>query len=464
MKKNMLRLTTAITSAVMICGTAATAFGGQYTVVKGDWLSKIAPKFDTTWQNLAEINKIANPNLIFPGQVLEVPDMAAPAPVVETPAPVVQSAALTGLTAKDITLTGNAIAPAFDPSVKSYTMNVQSDVYGVKVTPVADADTKVTVTAAITPGAYGKTDTAAPLTIEKKAEDGSYLVPLTQTYEGYDSEFVQTVTIATEKGTATDSYTLTITRACDKAAYALFKTDTYKDEATGVTMPYALYVPSNYDSKKTYPIVFALHGSGQRNQPLDMVLKRYQMATVWAKDSEAGHNQCIVLAPQCASADDNDNWTTLQANRAGKAANPWDNTKYAQAAYTLLQKTMSEYSVDKKKVYMTGLSAGGYATFSLAIEHPDVFAALVPDAGAADPSKVAALKGIPMWILQAEDDPTVKIADNYNPTTEALKAAGVEYKTTLYKAGDVFYPSAHFSWVPGYADKNVRDWVFAQSK
>ena len=62
-------------------------------------------------------------------------------------------------------------------------------------------------------------------------------------------------------------------------------------------------MPTNYDPDKEYPIVFALHGSGQRSQTTDMVLKRYQMATVWAKDSEAGINECIVLAPHCATAD-----------------------------------------------------------------------------------------------------------------------------------------------------------------
>jgi predicted peptidase len=71
---------------------------------------------------------------------------------------------------------------------------------------------------------------------------------------------------------------------------------------------------------------------------------------------------------------------------------------------------------------------------------------------------------MPIWIFQAIDDPTVPVVDNYDPTVKALDAAGVKYKTSLYKKGEVFYPSAHFSWVPMYADEEFRDWLFEQSK
>ena len=69
-----------------------------------------------------------------------------------------------------------------------------------------------------------------------------------------------------------------------------------------------------------------------------------------------------------------------------------------------------------------------------------------------------------MWIFQAADDPTVKIVEFYNPTIEALKNAGIYYKTTLYNPGTVFGTSAHFSWVPMYANTEFRDWMFAQHK
>ena len=165
------------------------------------------------------------------------------------------------------------------------------------------------------------------------------------------------------KDGASKTYTINVVRDCDTWAYNLFTPGTYFDAENNVNVPYELYVPSNYDPSRQYPIVFALHGSGQRTQTVDMVLKRYQMATVWAKDSEAGHNQCIVLAPQCAMTDaqtKTDNWTTLMGYRAGLTANAFEAMPYLGAAYNLLLKIMNEYSVDRSRVYMTGLSAGGF--------------------------------------------------------------------------------------------------------
>lgn len=123
-KTTVSRITAAALTSVMVLGSASAAFAGEYVVKKGDCLSKIAPKFDTTWQALADMNKLANPNLIFPNQVLQVPDkkVAAPVeekktePVKETPKAeetkkeeTAVKAELTGLTVDDITLTGNKL-------------------------------------------------------------------------------------------------------------------------------------------------------------------------------------------------------------------------------------------------------------------------------------------------------------------------------------------------------------------
>ena len=98
MKRNVRKASSLILAAVMTVGAASAAFAGEYKVQKGDCLAKIAPKYETTWQALADMNKLANPNLIFPNQILKVPDLktevkeekpATPAPEVKpaTPAP-----------------------------------------------------------------------------------------------------------------------------------------------------------------------------------------------------------------------------------------------------------------------------------------------------------------------------------------------------------------------------------------
>ena len=160
-----------------------------------------------------------------------------------------------------------------------------------------------------------------------------------------------------------------------------------------------------------------------------------------------------------------ENWTTLMAYRNDDSVDDsFQAMPQLDAAYELLLEILDEYSCDKDRVYMTGLSAGGWAPFTLAETYPETFAAIAPDACAADPAGVEALNGMPMWIFQAADDPTVPPAEWYYPTIEALDEAGVEYERTVYKTGDVFFPSAHFSWVPMYADEEFRDWLFAQHK
>ena len=75
MQKKVKKLVSIALTSVMTLGVMQTAFAGTYVVQKGDYLTKIAPKFNTTWRVLAEMNDLANPNLIFPNQVLQVPDV-----------------------------------------------------------------------------------------------------------------------------------------------------------------------------------------------------------------------------------------------------------------------------------------------------------------------------------------------------------------------------------------------------
>ncbi len=374
-----------------------------------------------------------------------------------------EDAVLTDLRLRDATL--KEIFDGFDPMLDEFEATVQSDIYGVLLSADVPKGAAISVTADSDAFTYdGTLNYEAGTEIPYDDKLGGYVVQLGQEYEDYDSEFIQTVTITVSAGGASKDYKVVITREDDSDVYELFQAKEFTDSA-GTVIPYELYVPTDYDETKKYPVVFALHGSGQRTQPLDMVLKRYQMATIWAKDSEEGHNECIVLAPQCTVEDANvENWTTLMAFRAGEAENSYSPMPQLDAAYELLLEVLDEYSCDKDRVYMTGLSAGGYATFTLAAMYPDTFAAIAPDASGADPETVGAMKGIPMWIFQAADDPTVAVETNYYPTIQALDAAGVEYKRTVYSDGEVFFPSAHFSWVPMYADEEFRDWMFEQSK
>lgn len=469
MKKFYKGLTAAGLAAVMVLSMSPFAMAGEYVVQKGDYLSKIAPKYKTTWQVLADMNSLANPDLIFPNQVLQVPDLVkeeaptetvnptevvAPAEVVVPAQPAeeteevaaVEGAYLTSLAVEDISMTGNKIEPDFKSDVTEYTLNVGNDIYGVKVTPAADEQCVITVDG-----------------VEVASGEGT-IVKLADTYEYYAVDYSVKAEIKVTNGDAETTYTVNILRENAADTYSLFEEKTYEDAETGVTLPYELYVPKNYDASKEYPVVFALHGAGQRTQSLDMVLKRYEMATIWAKDSEEGKNECIVVAPQLTEENGN-GWTNFMITYdTGAEADAYELTDWGKAAYNLLQQVKGEYSVDENRIYATGLSMGGFGTYAVAIAHPDEFAAIVPVCGGGDPEEIAVLKGkTAIWNFHAKDDPAVSF-DFYTKTVEALDAAGMEYETTVYEEGEVFYPNAHFAWTPAYANAEMRNWLFEQSK
>ena len=467
MKHNFKKAASAFIAAAMVLGSVQSAFAGKYVVQKGDYLSKIAPKYQTTWQKLAEMNKLKNPNLIFPNQVLQVPDIEKTAkPVVKTEEPKKEEAKpevkqkTVQLKKLDVTtMDSKAITPVFSPDVKEYSVTVQSDIYGVLLNAEAEEGVEITVTAAITPAAYGGKDKKEPLVIEKG--DKGYIIPLTQTYEGYDSVFVQTATIDVVKGEEKATYTLKITRECDSDIYALFTQDKFKAK-DGTEIEYNLYVPSDYDASKKYPVVFVLHGGGQRTQPTDMILKRYQMATVFAKDSEKGINQCIVIAPHMA-----DSWYKMkEINGSNYPISEF--SPEGEAAYELLQNVKEKYSTDNDRIYVTGASMGGMGSLTMAYVHPEEWAAIMPCCARefvnedVDYSKFKALSGRILY-GHAEDDPTCPYKGG-QVIMQNLKDNGVEFETRIYPSGTFFYPSAHFSWVPLYGDETARQWLFSKTK
>ncbi len=453
MKKAKKVITLATVSALTL-GTFSTAFAGSYVVQKGDYLSKIAPKFNTTWRELANINKLENPNVIFPNQVLKVPDLSSS--VVEN-INNTQSSALTSLSVT--TMDNKTITPAFSPDVKDYSITVQSDIYGILINPVAKNNANITVTAAITPGAYGEEDKAEPIVIEK-SENG-YIIPLTQTYEGYDSQFTQNVAIDVNDSNSKTTYNLKITRENDSDVYSLFKQETFK-AADGTNIEYNIYIPSNYDSSKKYPVVLALHGSGQMEQSADMILKRYQMATVFAKDSEKGINQCIVVAPHATF-----DWSVSPESL--DIDNPTGElSAEGQAAYELIQELKTKYSIDASREYIVGLSMGGHGTMAMIYNYPYEFAGVAftcasfTNDGVINYDNYVPMSGR-IYIGHAEDDTVIPYADGQD-IMKNFDSKNISYESKIYPSGTFFYPSAHFSWVKFFGDKDVRDWLFSKTR
>ena len=123
----------------------------------------------------------------------------------------------------------------------------------------------------------------------------------------------------------------------------------------------------------------------------------------------------------------------------------------------LIDAVRKDYPVDPKRIYITGLSMGGFGTWDVLARRPDLFAAAVPICGGADETTAPTMATIPIWAFHGAKDPAVKVSRTRN-MIEALKKAGGEPKYTEYP--DV----GHNSWVPAFKDPEMMKWLFAQKK
>lgn len=200
---------------------------------------------------------------------------------------------------------------------------------------------------------------------------------------------------------------------------------------------YLLYLPKDYDAKsgKTWPLMLFLHGAGERGANLNLVA--VHGPPMLAKN---GTNfPFIVVAPQCPE------------NRR------WEN----EGLLRLLDHVMKQHAVDASRVYLTGLSMGGYGTWALALAQPEKFAAIAPICGGgnridvllASGPRAAALKDLGVWAFHGAKDSVVPL-DESERMVDAFKKAGVkEVKLTVYPNAD------HNSWAETYNNPEFYTWL-----
>jgi predicted peptidase len=146
----------------------------------------------------------------------------------------------------------------------------------------------------------------------------------------------------------------------------------------------------------------------------------------------------ILVSPQCPTEDQ------------------WRSDTQQTALVELLDHVVATYPVDKDRVYLTGLSMGGYGTWRLAADHPARFAAAAPVCGGGDPDNAAKLKSLPLWVFHGDQDTAVPFHRSVE-MVEAIRAAGGERVrfTTLEHVG-------HNSWSAAYATPELYDWFDKQ--
>ncbi len=236
-------------------------------------------------------------------------------------------------------------------------------------------------------------------------------------------------------------------------------------EATGrdgkkSTLHYWLFLPSKYKAKpvmatnkratnkssgkqvqptrvKQWPLMIFLHGMGERG-PADG--SKLNKVKIWGPPKLVADKPdfpFVLISPQCP--DNVRGWNVEHVNQ-------------------LVDNAVSNLNVDPKRIYLTGLSMGGYGSWALAAKYPGKFAAVIPVCGGGNPKTADRLKSLPIWVFHGDADSVVPIQQSQKMVDAIKKAGGTKIDFTIYKG------VGHNSWTQTYANSKIYDWLLKHRK
>jgi predicted peptidase len=229
-----------------------------------------------------------------------------------------------------------------------------------------------------------------------------------------------------------------------------FSINKYIDK--GDTLNYRQLYPDS-DTLRKYPLVIFLHGSGERGNDNEAQLKWGVMN--FATDQNMMLHPALVIAPQCP---EKMSWSNFSRdkNSTQMQLQPTP-TRPMELLIGLIHQVIKTMPVDSNRIYITGLSMGGFGTYDAIERYPELFAAAIPVCGGGDVSKVASIAHIPIWIVLGSEDPAVNPLYSLD-MLQALTKAGAH-------PGFTQYPEVgHFSWLGAYSDPLIMEWLFRQHK
>ncbi len=241
----------------------------------------------------------------------------------------------------------------------------------------------------------------------------------------------------------------TINKASSQQSLSRFSYEKYIEG--GDTLLYRQLNP-DYDTLRKYPMVIFLHGSGERGNDNEAQLK--WGVNNFATDEMMKLHPAIVIAPQCPA---NNGWSNFSNTNHGKMALQPLPSKPMEMVIALIHELIKKLRVDTNRIYITGLSMGGFGTYDLIERYPGLFAAAVPVCGGGDVSRASVIAHVPIWIFHGAEDAAVNPVYSLD-MAEALKEAGAHPGLTIYPE------TGHFSWLAAYSDRMMIEWLFRQHK
>jgi len=209
-----------------------------------------------------------------------------------------------------------------------------------------------------------------------------------------------------------------------------------------VRLKYLLYLPQGYEEggRKKWPLLLFLHGAGERGTNLSLVAVHGPPKLI----KQGTNFPFIVVSPQCPA---NDRW-------------------HADELIAMLDEICARHAVDTNRIYLTGLSMGGYGSWALAAQHPERFAAVAPICGGgeiidvllASRSKAAAIKKLGIWAFHGGKDPVVPLSESERMVAAFKRAGCTDIELTVYPE------AGHDSWTQAYNNPKLYEWFLKHAR
>jgi predicted peptidase len=218
------------------------------------------------------------------------------------------------------------------------------------------------------------------------------------------------------------------------------------------TFDYRLMKPAKMAGGERYPLLLFLHGIDQRGT--DNRAQLHTLPTWMAAKSEREHYPCFLLAPQCRP----DRYWVETPRAFDRAAPRLPPGPMMHAVIDALDDVVANFPVDERRLYLTGLSMGGYGCWDLGTRLAERWAAVAPICGGGDELYADRLAGVPVWAWHGDADDVVPVKKSRVMIESIRLAGGQPLYTELAGVG-------HDSWTPAYTSTDgVIKWMFAQRK
>lgn len=217
------------------------------------------------------------------------------------------------------------------------------------------------------------------------------------------------------------------------------------------SLPYRFMRPQLTDTSMKFPLVIFLHGAGERGNDNNMQL--VNGAKNFATDTNRKKYPCYMLVPQCAKGF---RWVETDWKLPSHVM-PETPSVYLSRTMLLADSLIKNLNIDTNRIYITGLSMGGFGSWDAISRWPERFAAAVPLCGGGDTAKAAVMKDVSVWAFHGDNDKVVTVTRSRN-MINGIKKAGGNPKYTEYPG------MGHNCWNAAYTDPATIEWMFSQNR